>query len=285
MPEIKWIKITTNMFEDEKIDFIESLPESDAILVVWIKLLTLAGKCNMNGHIFLTESIPYTDEMLAHKFRRPLNVVRAALQTFLNLGMIEHDGSFSIANWDKHQNIDGMERIREQNRLRKQKQRENERLLDECHVTGHGTSHSSHAIEEEVDIDLERETTTTSGQLPIDASKQEREVLQVLSNIKGYKFDFAKDLAHIRDLAIDFPSVDMYSETKKWASYKLDNPLSKNSNARLQLRKWFENSVSYAKKKPQSAPNKSKGMSLADLQRLGEQLNDEERSSGFAHQD
>ena len=61
------------MFEDEKIDFIESLPESDAILVIWIKLLTLAGKCNAGGFIFLTEKIPYTTEMLAHKFRRPIN--------------------------------------------------------------------------------------------------------------------------------------------------------------------------------------------------------------------
>ena len=49
MGDVKWIKITTNMFEDEKVDFIESLPEADTILVIWIKLLTLAGKCNANG--------------------------------------------------------------------------------------------------------------------------------------------------------------------------------------------------------------------------------------------
>ena len=60
MSEIKWIKITTGMFQDEKIDYIESLPEADAILIIWIKLLTLAGKCNSNGFIFLTENIPYT---------------------------------------------------------------------------------------------------------------------------------------------------------------------------------------------------------------------------------
>ncbi|MCR8983176.1 phage replisome organizer N-terminal domain-containing protein [Brevibacillus laterosporus] len=71
MNEIKWIKITTTMFDDQKIDFLESLPEADAILVIWIKLLTLAGKCNAGGYIFLTESIPYTDEMLSHKFKGP----------------------------------------------------------------------------------------------------------------------------------------------------------------------------------------------------------------------
>ena len=40
--EIKWIKIVTDIFDDEKILLIESLPEADTIIVVWFKLLTLA---------------------------------------------------------------------------------------------------------------------------------------------------------------------------------------------------------------------------------------------------
>jgi len=130
MADVKWIKITTTMFDDEKIDFIESLPESDAILIIWIKLLTLAGKCNASGYIFLTETIPYTDEMLAHKFRRPLNVVRLALKTFTNLKMIEVDGNnhIRIANWEKHQNVEGMERVRQLNRERNKEYRERKRL-------------------------------------------------------------------------------------------------------------------------------------------------------------
>lgn len=131
MAEVKWIKITTGMFDDEKIDFIESLPEADTILICWIKLLTIAGKANMSGHIMLTDTIPYTSDMLSHKFKRPLNTVKMALETFARLGMItmEEGQPIYINNWEKHQNIDGMERIREQNRLRKQRQRENEKLL------------------------------------------------------------------------------------------------------------------------------------------------------------
>jgi predicted phage replisome organizer/uncharacterized phage protein (TIGR02220 family) len=136
MSEIKWIKITTTMFEDDKIEFIESLPEADAILIIWIKLLTLAGKCNMNGYIFLTEKIPYTEEMLAHKFRRPLNTVKLALETFKKLGMIEEDhGAIMISNWEKHQNVDVLEKIREDTRLRVQRYRERQKALRECNVT------------------------------------------------------------------------------------------------------------------------------------------------------
>lgn len=168
MAEVKWIKITTNMFEDEKIDFIESLPEADVILVIWIKLLTLAGKCNANGYIYLTEKIPYTPEMLAHKFRRPLPTVQLALETLVRLEMIiiEDNGYIKIKNWEKHQNIEGMEKIREQNRIRKQRQRQREKEekqslqedeSQESHVTCHVTSRDSHAIDIEEELDKDKE--------------------------------------------------------------------------------------------------------------------------------
>ena len=152
MGEVKWIKITTNMFEDEKIDFIESLPESDAILVIWIKLLTLAGKNNTNGFIFLTESIPYTPEMLSHRFRRPLNTVTLALETLRNLEMIDYDDQnfMKITNWEKHQNVEGLDRIREQTRKRVAKHREKQKQL-----TSNVTVTLRNATEEERDIEEE----------------------------------------------------------------------------------------------------------------------------------
>jgi predicted phage replisome organizer/uncharacterized phage protein (TIGR02220 family) len=125
MADIKWIKITVDMFDDEKIKFIESLPDADRMLVIWFKLLALAGKCNAGGYVMLTENIPYTDEMLANHFNRPLNTVKLALDSFERLGMIEHNGEgIEITNWHKHQNHDALERIREQNRLRQQKHKQ-----------------------------------------------------------------------------------------------------------------------------------------------------------------
>ncbi len=129
MSDIKWIKITTNMFDDEKIRIIESFPDADAILVIWIKLLVQAGRTNANGYIFLNENIPYTEEMIATIFNRPLNTVRLALETFRKFGMIEWEqNGIVINNWEKHQNVEGMEKIREQNRLRVRKHRELKKL-------------------------------------------------------------------------------------------------------------------------------------------------------------
>ena len=132
MAEVKWIKITTDMFDDEKIRLIESMPEGDAILVTWIKLLTLAGKTNDNGTIYLTETIPYTEDMLTTICRRPLQIIRLALQTFEKLEMIAiENGIINIVNWEKHQNIERLQQIREQTRTRVARFREKQRLLSE----------------------------------------------------------------------------------------------------------------------------------------------------------
>lgn len=137
MSEIKWIKITTDMFDDEKIDFISSLPEGDSLIVVWVRLLTMAGKNNAGGYIFLTENIPFTEDMLAHKFRKSINVIKLALETFERLGMISFDeaGKIMITNWCKHQNIEGMDKVRELTRERVAKHRQLKSSNATCNVT------------------------------------------------------------------------------------------------------------------------------------------------------
>lgn len=127
--DIKWIKIVTDIFDDEKILMIESMPEADTIIVVWFKLLCLAGKTNRCGILTLNDRIAYTDEMLSYVFRRPINTVRLALKTFEQLGMIEViNDTIVIPNWEKHQNVDKMMERREYNRLAKQRSRERQRL-------------------------------------------------------------------------------------------------------------------------------------------------------------
>lgn len=130
MSNVKWIRITVDMFDDEKIRLIEQMPEADTILIIWVKLLAQAGKTNASGYIYLNENIPFTDEMLATIFNRPINTVRLALKTFKDFGMINIDEQsfISIANWEKHQNEEGLARIREQTKKRVARYRERKQL-------------------------------------------------------------------------------------------------------------------------------------------------------------
>ena len=114
MADVKWIKITTDIFDDEKILLIESLPEADSIIVIWFKLLCLAGKVNNSGVFMLNEKIAYTDKMLATIFRRKETTVKLALETFEQFGMIQVvDNVITIPNWGKHQNLDQLESKKE----------------------------------------------------------------------------------------------------------------------------------------------------------------------------
>lgn len=131
MSEVKWIKITTNIFNDDKILLIESMPESDSIIVIWFKLLALAGRNNNSGIVMMNDQTPYTEDMLVTLFRRKKTIITLALHTFVQFNMIEilDNNTILINNWEKHQNIDGLELIREKGRLRVQKYRDKQKLL------------------------------------------------------------------------------------------------------------------------------------------------------------
>jgi predicted phage replisome organizer len=162
MAEIKWIKLSVNMFDDEKIKLIETMPEADTIIVIWVKLLALAGRSNMGGYIMLTETIPYTEDMLMSIMNRPLSTIRMALATFQKFGMFElsEDGAFFLTNWEKHQNVDGMDKVRIQTNARVKKHRESKKglLLPETEKRfSNVTVTQCNATDIELDLELDKD--------------------------------------------------------------------------------------------------------------------------------
>ena len=260
MPEVKWIKILTTMFDDEKIKLIEAMPDRDTILIIWIKILTQAGRCNSCGQLVLNQNIAYTDEMLSTIFNRPLNTVRMALDIFKQFEMIEFsDNTIYISNWEKHQNIDGLEKIREQNRLRKQRQRGKQKLLPELSRDSHVPSHENHATDIELDKDKEKELTTT------------QKLFEILKSVENYPFDEKKDTDMINKLQAMYPTVDIWFALQAWAEYKLKAPLEAKSNARSQINTSFQNCIKWSKNLKQSAPTKSKYITSDEYDRILEE--------------
>lgn len=161
MAAVKWVKITTDMFDNRKIKHLRKLPDGNNIVLIWVMLLTMAGRCNAGGMIFLTENIPYTPKMLADELGFEENTVKLAITALEQLNMVCTDnGFFSIAGWNEYQNIEGMEKIREQTRQRVAAHRQKQKVLaaavqgnDECNVT----VTQSNATEEDIDIDKEKE--------------------------------------------------------------------------------------------------------------------------------
>ena len=159
MAEVKWIKLTTDMFDNRKIKHLRRLPDGNNIVLIWVMLLSMAGRCNAGGMIFLTENIPYTPKMLADELDFEENTVKLALDALEQLNMIVTDGRFfTIAGWEEYQNIEGMEKLREQTRKRVAKCRE-KKLLSQCNVTGNVTVTQGNAtdIDKEKEIDIEKD--------------------------------------------------------------------------------------------------------------------------------
>lgn len=140
MSDVKWIKITTDIFDDEKMYAIETMPDGQLMELIWFKLLCLAGKCNNHGFLMINSKIAYTDEMLSKVFRVDVGSVTRALTLFQQLDMIEVvDNAYMIANWEKHQSGSSLEKIKEQNRERQRRFRDKQKVLalesDDSNVT------------------------------------------------------------------------------------------------------------------------------------------------------
>ncbi len=195
MAEVKWIKICTDIFNDEKILLIESMPESDSIIVIWFKLLCMAGKQNNGGVFMMNDKLAYTDEMLATIFRKPLNTVRLALSTFENFGMIEVvNNAYTIPNWEKHQSLEKLEAAKEKNRQRVAKHREKQKLLAQCN------DYNDITVTECNDTDIEEDKEE-------DKNKNKRE----------NKTDYQLIADMYNDICVSFPRLTVLSDKRKQA--------------------------------------------------------------------
>lgn len=188
MADVKWIKLTTDMFDNRKIKHLRRLPDGNNIVLIWVMLLTMAGRCNSNGMIFLTENIPYTTKMLADELGFEENTVIFALNALEQFNMVVMDqGYFTIAGWEEYQNIQGLDKVREQNRLRQAKYKQKQKLL-QGNVTDNVIVTQGNATDIEEDKDKEKEK-----EIEIDSKEKKRKryerapfVPPTLDDVKAY---------------------------------------------------------------------------------------------------
>lgn len=150
------------MFDNRKIKHLRRLPDGNSIVLIWVMLLTLAGRCNSGGMIFLTENIPYTSKMLADELDFEESTVQLAMQALERLGMIQTsgDGFLAVTGWDEHQNIEGMEKIRESKRLAQARWRAKQAAIAEkstVESTVDSTRIPVDYAEEDIDKDIEED--------------------------------------------------------------------------------------------------------------------------------
>lgn len=234
MADVKWIKITTDIFDDEKILLIESLPDPYAIITCWFKLLCLAGKQNNSG-VFMMGRIAYTDKMLATIFRMNEATVTMALQTFEQFGMVEIvDGVITIPNWDKHQSLDAYEKKKERDRLYQQQRRDKQRLLasgsSDKSSDSKATPSSDVAVSEE-DIDKDKDKEKDRDR---EGDKKRETTLTLFKRLAP-------------DYIFDMPNhAELYAKLEEWIRYKMERKEAyKEQGMKALLRQVENNALTY----------------------------------------
>lgn len=199
MADVKWIKIAVDMFDNRKIKQIGSMPEGDSLLLMWVQLLCLAGNVNDGGFIYLTKEIPYTDEMLATQFNKPISTVRLALKTFEQFGMIEIiNNMIFLSSWEKYQSTDRLATIREKDRERKRRKREAEKLLPQNSMeiprTSMDVPRLDIDIEGDIDIDKDKDKNKSiSKKSPRHKHGEYQNVLLSDDDLDKLKAEFPSD--------------------------------------------------------------------------------------------
>lgn len=233
MALVKWVKITTDMFDNRKIKHLRRLPDGNSIVLIWVMLITMAGRCNANGMIFLTEDIPYTPKMLADELDFEENTVQLALDALQRLNMIViKDGFYSIAGWEEHQNTEGLDKIRESKRLAQARWRAKQKALPEktsVDSTVDSTRHLVDDAEEDIEEDKDKEKEYHSFNLADKNSFSDDFVEKTVENSKRsfLQGSLGKGVVLLSDEQLD-DLLDKLSidEFNKYVSIVADNELS-----------------------------------------------------------
>lgn len=179
MAEVKWIKFSTTTFDDEKIKYIESLPNGDTILIIWHKMLALAGKSNSSGWLMLTEKKAYTEDILASIFRKDIKMIQLSINIFESLEMIEVvDGKIYLTNWLKYQDLDKIEQKKAYDKEYQKKRREQKQISYDNRTTIVGNDNDNRILDIDIEEDKEIEKELKSNTKDSSSNSLENDPLQ-----------------------------------------------------------------------------------------------------------
>ena len=121
---VSWIKLPVNFYKLPEIEHIASLPHGKTYVALYPKLLCLAGELNMRG-CFVLNNTSFTIPMLAKALKVSVKTMTNAVDAFTIYGILAKEKcTYYIPQWSIWQSADRLDKIRERDRARKRKARE-----------------------------------------------------------------------------------------------------------------------------------------------------------------
>jgi len=106
MYNLSWIKLDINILDNKKIKLIRKMPEGDALIVLWLAVLTEGMKSKAPGLIYFPEGVG-PDEYFSTIYDFKGNTVKMGLAVFVRFNMIELiENGLQIVGFNDHQALD-----------------------------------------------------------------------------------------------------------------------------------------------------------------------------------
>ena len=112
MAQVGWIKLSTDIFSNRKIKILLKEREGDTYLRIWIQILTIAGECNRDGGLYISDKTPFKIKDFTNIIGKSNKTLTKSLQKFVDLGMlILKDDTYFVKNWSKYQSVDKLRKL------------------------------------------------------------------------------------------------------------------------------------------------------------------------------
>ena len=200
MADVKWIKLKVGMFDGmsfKKIKKAKIGGESfrDKLTAVWFELMDFAAKCNHNGAFIDSREIPFKElSDIATMIDRETEELELCMAFFVTEGMVSiEDDVYKLSAWSVYQNTEGLEKIREQNKLRQAKYKQKQKLLQDGNVTDNVTDNVIVTEGNATDIEEEKEREKDKKKVKKKSKTKTEEALDIFSSLIS-DFSFSADV-------------------------------------------------------------------------------------------
>ena len=118
MAQVGWIKVNTDIFCNRKIKILLKERDGDTYFRMWIQILTIAGECNRDGGLYISDNVPFKIEDFTNIIGKSSKTFTKILQKFIDLGMLYFkNDTYFVKNWSKYQSADKLRKIGKTNKV------------------------------------------------------------------------------------------------------------------------------------------------------------------------
>lgn len=194
MRKYYWLKLKKDFFKRHDIRIIEAMPNGKDYILFYLKLLV--ESVDHEGQLRFSDTIPYNADMLSVITNTNVDIVKSALEVFINLKMIEilddstiymNEVSKMIGSAADNDNAIRQQRFRDNKKASKTEIPDVSVTKSNASVTECVTnSNESKSIEKDIEIDKEKDIDKQLSLLPVSESEP------VISPVENRKKLFAQ---------------------------------------------------------------------------------------------